>query len=118
MYDDVPTTLVSLSPVRGATLAPQEAEMRFHSNRLQKDLGYAPNCWYVDEGVFSECREVKVWNFHNAEDNDDCDVNDDGDDNFDNGVVTDVKEELAEGRGHGENKNLSANDIIFRSHGE
>jgi hypothetical protein len=84
-YDDVPTTLTSLSPVRGTTtsLAPPGAERRYHANRLQKDLGYAPNHWYVDEGVFSECREVKVWNFHNSED--DEDDYDDGDDNINDG---------------------------------
>jgi len=47
-----------------------------------------------------------VWNFHNTEDDDDCDANDDGDDNCGNGDVTDVKEEAAKGRGHEENDNV------------
>ena len=40
------------------------------------------------------------------EDDDDCDANDDGNDNCDNGDVTDVKEEAAKGRGHEEDDNL------------
>ncbi|KAL3811070.1 hypothetical protein ACHAXA_009018 [Cyclostephanos tholiformis] len=105
-YDDVPTTLASLSPVRGTTtsLAPLGAERRYHANKLQKDLGYAPNHWYVDEGVFSECREVKVWNFHNAEDNVDDDDGGDGD-NYGGGDVIDFKGSVAEGRGLDDNDN-------------
>jgi hypothetical protein len=111
-YGDVPTTIVSLCPVRGTDLAPPGAERRYHANRLQGDLGYAPNCWYVDGGVFSECREVKVWNFHNTDDEDDSDdVDGGGDDEYGNCDSTDVEEGVAEGRGPGEgNDNLEGEE--------
>ncbi|KAL9187777.1 hypothetical protein ACHAXT_006155 [Thalassiosira profunda] len=70
-YDDVPTTLVSVSPVRKMTLAPNGDREGRCGSKLEKDVGYEPNCAYVDEGVFGECRYVEVWNFHNAEDDDD-----------------------------------------------
>ena len=66
-YNDVPTTLVSISPVRKATLAPKRRSGQYMS-KLEKDIGYDPNCSYIDSGVFSECRLVEVWNFHNADD--------------------------------------------------
>ena len=117
-YDDVPTTLVSLCPVRGTDLAPPGAERRYHANRLQGDVGYAPNFWYVDDGVFSECREVKVWNFHNTDDDDDSDDNDDdddGDDDYGNFDATDVEEGVVEGRGPGErNDNLEGEERGLR----
>jgi len=72
-YEDVPTTLVSLSPVRRATLAPYRRRAGMCGSKLEKDVGYEPNCSYVDEGVFSEVRMVEVWNFHNADDDDDDD---------------------------------------------
>ena len=66
-YNDVPTTLVSISPVRKATLAPKRRSGQYMS-KLEKDIGYDPNCSYIDSRVFSECRLVEVWNFHNADD--------------------------------------------------
>lgn len=66
-YNDVPTTLVSISPVRKATLAPKRRSGQYLS-KLEKDIGYDPNCSYIDGGVFSECRLMEVWNFHNADD--------------------------------------------------
>lgn len=66
-YNDVPTTLVSISPVRKATLAPKRRSGQ-HMSKLEKDIGYDPNCSYIDSGVFSECRLIEVWNFHNADD--------------------------------------------------
>ena len=66
-YDDVPTTLVSLSPVRKITLAPLQRRDGVCGSKLEKDVGYEPNCSYIDEGVFSACRMVEVWNFHNAD---------------------------------------------------
>jgi len=80
-------------------------------------VGYAPNCWYVDDGVFSECREVKVWNFHNTEDDDDSDDDDDGDgdDEYGNCDATDVEEGVAEGRRPGErNENLEGEERGLR----
>jgi len=68
-YQDVPTTLISMSPVRKATLVPKRREGQATS-ALERDVGYEPNCSYVDEGVFSACRFVEVWNFHNADDDD------------------------------------------------
>lgn len=65
-YDDIPTTLVSMSPLRKATLAPKRRDGQCGS-KLEKDVGYEPNCSYIDEGVFSVCRLVEVWNFHNEE---------------------------------------------------
>lgn len=65
-YDDIPTTLVSMSPLRKATLAPKRRQGQCGS-KLEKDVGYEPNCSYIDEGVFSVCRLVEVWNFHNEE---------------------------------------------------
>ena len=66
-YNDVPTTLVSISPVRKATLAPKRRSGQYLS-KLEKDIGYDPNCSYIDGGVFSQCRLIEVWNFHNADD--------------------------------------------------
>mmetsp|Transcript_23638 Transcript_23638/g.37050 ORF Transcript_23638/g.37050 Transcript_23638/m.37050 type:complete len:328 (+) Transcript_23638:467-1450(+) len=66
-YNDVPTTLVSISPVRKATLAPKRRSGQYLS-KLEKDIGYEPNCSYIDGSVFSECRLMEVWNFHNADD--------------------------------------------------
>jgi len=86
-YKDVPTTLVSMSPIRKATLAPQAAQrtngrgLQECGSKLESDVGYEPNCSYLDEGVFSDCRQVEVWNFHNAEDDDD----DDSEDDYDSG---------------------------------
>lgn len=65
-YNDVPTTLVSISPVRKATLAPKRRSGQYVS-KLEKDIGYDPNCSYIDGGVFSDCRLMEVWNFHNAD---------------------------------------------------
>jgi hypothetical protein len=65
-YNDVPTTLVSVSPVRKATLAPKRRDGQ-HLSKLEKDIGYEPNCSYIDSGVFSECRLIEVYNFHNAD---------------------------------------------------
>jgi len=70
-YEDAPTTLVSVSPVRKATLAPYQQRSGMCGSKLEKDVGYEPNCSYIDQGVFSECRMVEVWNFHNAGDDDD-----------------------------------------------
>ena len=67
-YDDVPTTLVSVSPVRAAKLVPVGRRAGQCGSKLERDIGYEPNCSYVDEGVFSRCRQVEVWNFHNADD--------------------------------------------------
>ena len=72
-YDDVPTTLVSISPVRKATLVPTQRRLGQCGSKLEKDVGYEPNCSYIDESVFSDCRQVEVWNFHNAEGDDDDD---------------------------------------------
>ena len=72
-YDDVPTTLVSISPVRKATLVPTQRRLGQCGSKLEKDIGYEPNCSYIDECVFSDCRLVEVWNFHNAEGDDDDD---------------------------------------------
>ena len=69
-YDDIPTTLVSMSPLRKATLAPKRRQGQCGS-KLEKDVGYEPNCSYIDEGVFSVCRLVEVWNFHNEDDGSD-----------------------------------------------
>lgn len=66
-YNDIPTTLVSMSPLRKATLAPKRRNGQCGS-KLEKDVGYEPNCSYIDEGVFSVCRLVEVWNFHNEDD--------------------------------------------------
>ena len=66
-YNDVPTTLVSISPVRKATLAPKRRSGQYMS-KLEKDIGYDPNCSYIDSSVFSECRLLELWNFHNADD--------------------------------------------------
>ena len=78
-YDDIPTTLVSMSPLRKATLAPKRRDGQCGS-KLEKDVGYEPNCSYIDEGVFSVCRLVEVWNFHNEEneDEDEESIEDDG----------------------------------------
>jgi hypothetical protein len=65
-YNDIPTTLVSMSPLRKATLAPKRRDGQCGS-KLEKDVGYEPNCSYIDEGVFSVCRLVEVWNFHNED---------------------------------------------------
>lgn len=67
LFNDVPTTLVSISPVRKATLAPKRRAGQ-HMSILEKDIGYEPNCCYIDSGVFSACRLMEVWNFHNADD--------------------------------------------------
>ncbi|KAL7465249.1 hypothetical protein ACHAXS_005577 [Conticribra weissflogii] len=75
-YQDVPTTLISMSPVRKARLAPKRKEGQATS-ALERDVGYEPNCSYVDEGVFSACRFVEVWNFHNADDDDEDYYDDD-----------------------------------------
>ena len=66
-YNDVPTTLVSISPVRKATLAPKRRKGQYMS-KLEKDIGYDPNISFLDGAVFSECRLIEVWNFHNADD--------------------------------------------------
>ena len=70
-YEDVPTTLVSLSPVRKATLAPTQRRIGQCGSKLEKDVGYEPNLSYLDEAVFSDTRQIEVWNFHNAEGDDD-----------------------------------------------
>ncbi|KAL7550578.1 hypothetical protein ACHAWF_013794 [Thalassiosira exigua] len=82
-YDDVPTTLVSISPVRKATLAPSRKALEGRcGSKLERDVGYEPNCAYVDEGVFSRRRFVEIWNFHNEdgdeEEEDDCDEGEGG----------------------------------------
>jgi len=69
-YNDVPTTLVSISPIRKVTLAPTNRRNGQCGSKLEKDVGYEPNCSYIDENVFSEVRQVEVWNFHNANDDD------------------------------------------------
>jgi len=69
-YNDVPTTLVSISPIRKVTLAPTNRRNGQCSSKLEKDVGYEPNCSYIDENVFSEVRQIEVWNFHNADDDD------------------------------------------------
>ncbi|KAL7519501.1 hypothetical protein ACHAWX_005473 [Stephanocyclus meneghinianus] len=81
-YEDVPTTLVSMSPLRKATLAPKRRDGQCGS-KLEKDVGYEPNCSYIDEGVFSSCRLVEVWNFHN-EDNGSGDEEESNPDEFEN----------------------------------
>ncbi|KAL3802944.1 hypothetical protein HJC23_011567 [Cyclotella cryptica] len=81
-YEDVPTTLVSMSPLRKATLAPKRRDGQCGS-KLEKDVGYEPNCSYIDEGVFSACRLVEVWNFHN-EDNGSGDEEGSNPDEFEN----------------------------------
>jgi len=89
LYDDAPTTVISLSPILGTVnpLAPPGAAERkkylHEKNGLERDLRYAPNCFYVDNGIFSDCREIKVWNFHNIDDDDDDDFIDDDDDELD-----------------------------------
>ncbi|EED93163.1 predicted protein [Thalassiosira pseudonana CCMP1335] len=95
-YEDVPTTLVSLSPIRKATLAPKRRTGQCGS-KLEKDVGYEPNCSYIDEGVFSACRLVEVWNFHNAEDDERShgesgDYDEEGYDNYDNAPFRDDTE--------------------------
>jgi hypothetical protein len=82
-YNDVPTTLVSVSPVRKATLAPKRRDGQ-HLSKLEKDIGYEPNCSYIDSGVFSECRLIEVYNFHNADESgSEYDSYDDDDDGYD-----------------------------------
>ena len=82
-YNDVPTTLVSVSPVRKATLAPKRRDGQ-HLSKLEKDIGYEPNCSYIDSGVFSECRLIEVYNFHNADESgSEYDSYDDDHDDYD-----------------------------------
>lgn len=121
-YNDVPTTVVSLSPVLRtlSTLAPPEAKERRkivhrRNNSLERDLGYAPNSWYVDGGVFSICREVKVWNFHNTEQEEDDneemeeeeDYHDGDDDNYDYGDATDIDKRVVDEGQNGKKKHVS-----------
>ncbi|KAL7455393.1 hypothetical protein ACHAWC_006930 [Mediolabrus comicus] len=88
-YNDVPTTLVSVSPVRKATLAPKRRDGQ-HLSKLEKDIGYEPNCSYIDSGVFSECRLIEVYNFHNADESgSEYDSYDDDDDDDDDGYDDD-----------------------------
>lgn len=77
-YGDVPTTLVSLRPIPETNWFSPSARMEDGTvgprrSKLEEDMGYEPNFSYVDEGIFSECRQVEVWNFHNADDDDDDD---------------------------------------------
>jgi len=90
-YNDVPTTLVSISPVRKATLAPKRRSGQ-HLSKLEKDIGYDPNCSYIDSGVFSECRLIEVWNFHNADDEEGSgsDYDSYDDENSEHGEVDDL----------------------------
>jgi len=85
-YNDVPTTLVSISPVRKATLAPKRRSGQYLS-KLEKDIGYDPNCSYIDGGVFSECRLMEVWNFHNAVDEEGSDYDSYNDENSEHGEL-------------------------------
>lgn len=105
-FDDVPTTLVSMSPLRKATLAPKRRSGQCGS-KLEKDVGYEPNCSYIDEGVFSACRLVEVWNFHNE---------DGGDEGCESGGQTEyTKESIDDNRRNGRQRfsmeQLSAEDM-------
>jgi hypothetical protein len=51
-YNSIPTTLVSL---------PCCPKFRSH-----QDVGRGPDVEYEDDCVFSHCRKVEVWNFHQA----------------------------------------------------
>ena len=93
-YGDVPTTVVSLRPIPETNWFSPSARMEdgtvgSRRSKLEGDLGYEPNFSYVDEGIFSQCRQVEVWNFHNADDDDD-------DDDFEEDEDYDEEEEYDE----------------------